>query len=266
MAGYNNMANYWPHDHLARDAWEKGKISLKERLLFEEHCIQFCTTNKCNLNCDKCSRGCDDKAIPKFEYTFKEFKRDFEAIWAKKFFHSVSLAGGENHLCGDFQKIFKWCVEREDIYRVHIITNGLHIPDDPGEIALMQNLKVIVSLTPYKGTKWQKFVDFCVRHQINLHNNQEQYPYPMDTAEKDIWFDVKIADDLRPTMWYRHCFTCPVCVPGRLYQGDCCIRFPELMGDDYLDLCQPFTLADIFNLVREPMKMCHHCQIEVTHR
>ena len=262
---YNKMtSDYIPVAELeALTLSGKGKLSLAEANFTNTHALQIILTNKCNLWCKDCFRGCNKK-VNLWEYTFEEYEHDLNVLMAHGI-NRFSLQGGEVYLCRDFKKILKYTLEC-NTSTVGIITNGKYITHDPELINLFRHPKLYMQFTPYSDVDYNKFIKWADSYGLNIMNNST--PCLNSGSELITPTFLKIYPDANKPVDgnYRknNCCNCAIVTPGKLLACDIAMAYPEWVKDEYIDLNQEFTMSDVLHLLRDTQNMCKYCNYEVS--
>ena len=104
--------------------------------------------NKCSLRCKECNN-----LIPYFkpqkELDSNKILSSLEILSSRaETILKCELIGGEPFLSNNLNKVLKFLIERENIYRIEITTNGTILPKQE-QIPLLQNRKVVVRVSDY---------------------------------------------------------------------------------------------------------------------
>ena len=137
--------------------------------------LEIPITNRCSLRCKDCFN-----LIP---YYKKRCDYDLDTLTKsiKTFLTCISnivyvrVLGGEPFLSSNIVPILKQLIKSDKIQRIEIVTNGTVVPKDKELIKLMQNPRVMVSISVYPMVNCDRLVEVLKENNIKYHLDKATY-------------------------------------------------------------------------------------------
>ena len=157
-----------------------------DKIDYLPHC-GFLLTTACNLNCRNCADLVPYK--PLATYDKKNVVHDLEKLLkVVDKIGQVLLIGGETLLYPDLKYLLEYCLNKPQIGKVIITTNGTIMPDE-SLYKLLQNKKALLRLSGYPESvapNRSKIVAELQRRNINCENLEGmQWSYMGDNRKRN---------------------------------------------------------------------------------
>lgn len=221
-------------------------------------------TDLCNLKCDMCLARCPDVKDGIF-YPIDELIDSFEKFLDQiHCLYKIIICGGEPLMHPELHELIQFCITKNKIKRIEVLTNATIIPKRE-LLNVLSNEKVRLVLDDYELScqKIKEIMDVCKSEGVNCQVKKLEYWHDLTLMEKQ-----KNDGDVELSELYRECtesqnFTLvdnKIVNCYRAYVDRQCGEWPETICDYYIDL-KKYERGDI-SLKNEMFKLMNKNYIQ----
>ena len=154
--------------------------------------LEIPITTKCSLRCKHCSNliPCYNKQKDYDTETLKESIQEFLKCINNIVF--IRILGGEPFLSKNLYEIIEELIKSDKIQRIEIVTNGTIIPKEKKLLEILNNNKIIVSISKYPNVDYNKVVEILkdnnIKYKIDAMTFWMDYgkPEKRNKSEKEL--------------------------------------------------------------------------------
>ena len=137
--------------------------------------LEIPITTKCTLKCKNCANliPCYDNPI---NIDIKNIEKSLDYLLkCISQIVCVRVLGGEPFLHPKLGQFLTYLLEKKQILRIEVVTNGSVIITDKKLIQILKNPKIVVSISNYKIVSINKFISILEKNHISYYCNSLKY-------------------------------------------------------------------------------------------